>query len=277
MEGSVSNNSWFVRAVPLPEGRPVYVRSAIRMAPASETEDKSSWADRELRLHWVLGNMLGVVAGAAISGLLSYLVWDWTLAVVWSLGPRSDPLVSLSQQDDFWFWLAWIPYTIIVGIAQFLAIRKHIPGMSKWWLLLSMSSAVVSGALLSRVTRLDLQLDWLPVPDSDRIVSAICGAVAGGLIGAGQWVILRLYSTRARNWVIVYALVGAVAVLLAGSTEPLAHLDLTIECWGPPCRTAVLVPGWQLTAVIGFIAPIVTGFTLVNLLRHPASRAKRQA
>lgn len=103
------------------------------------------------------------------------------------------------------FWFQWVLVTAVswavgvlggvlfgavVGVAQWLVLRRHIP-RAGWWVLAStvgwFVALNVSGAL-------DRVLDWT--------LWYISGAVGGMAVGAAQWLVLRRRVARAGWWML---------------------------------------------------------------------------
>lgn len=121
---------------------------------------------------------------------------------------------------------------ILVGVFQWLVLRRYVTGSVRW-VLASLGAVAASGLVVLGVGSFDANLGW------------VAGAVLyGTLAGVLQWLVLRRQVARAGWWVLASTVGWVVALPLGDITGP---------------------PGW---AVYG----AVTGTLLVWLLRQRGPR-----
>jgi hypothetical protein len=141
----------------------------------------------------------------------------------------------------------------IAGVPQWLVLRPHLPAC-RWWMLASAVGAYVAFLVLEVI-----------VTNSALLVYAI----AGLLIGAAQWPVLRRRVPRAGSWVAASAigyLVGGAAALTIGT-----GLSGLVGAVNPTTANALAHTAPNLTG--GLLCGAITGLWLLRLLRRARARA----
>jgi hypothetical protein len=187
----------------------------------------------ELRfwLHWMLANIPAWVVGA-------FLFWALADKIVsFALGPGAVAAFGAVLG-------------LVVGTAQWLVLRRHVPGAG-WWV----AASVVAGAL------------GLAVSDALSHVGAVA-LVLGAVIGAVQWPVLRRWVGRAGWWVPANMAAWLAGRMIAWTVATFVSLTASgFFDWGLGLRTG-LVLGMALG---GMVACAITGGVFVWLLRGGAS------
>ena len=211
-------------------------------------------------MRWVLANTVGEALGLGITALVG-------VTVVSSLGKGTSVLVTLVLAA-----LAILAGTLIegtvVGTAQWLVLRRHLPGM-RWaaWAVATGAGVFLAWTLgMVPSTVLSLRApggqEAAPAEPSGMVVFGLAflmGLVLGPVLGFAQWLALRRFVSHAALWVPANALAWAfgMVVIFAGVGPATSggfglgaalSLALTLACAG---------------AVVG----ATHGFALVWMLR----------
>jgi hypothetical protein len=157
----------------------------------------------------------------------------------------------------------------ILGLAQSRVLRREIGGFApRDWI-----AATAAAAALAWAVGMPLGVFGEALPTPVLIASvAIAAVVLLTVIGGAQWLVLRLYVSRAELWVPANSLAW-----LLGLTVPFALMSLVDE--GDPA-VLIFAAGVASGLCMGLVVAAVTGLALVRLLRpgreaHPATAHAR--
>jgi len=178
-------------------------------------------------LQWVLASTVGVVVGMFTGAIF-----------VMSVLERYDV-----PREPVGYGLWGIVLGIVVGVLQWLVLRRRVSGAG-WWVLASAAAGYGTLRFLDAGPLESLSFGALL---SFTGVVALGGAVTGTL----QWLVLRGQVSRAGWWVLASTVGWALSVTVAKQFPP----------------------DGQDLVVIGAILGALTGGALVWLLRQPAKEA----
>lgn len=180
----------------------------------------------------------------SLTGPALRLWMSWT-GLTWLAFVSSLLLVEVGERSD----VSLVEGTIggvLVGLAQWLALRGHLPNAARW-----MVATVVSwGALtLFHIGA----LGWMAPGTPNLFFRGVLGVLYGGYVGAGlgvgQWLALRSQVEEAWRWVPLNAGIWAVAIalgwLIGGSLRLASNLFVS-EVIG-------LMVAWAAIAVLSGI------------------------
>ncbi len=221
-------------------------------------------AERSVWLRWVIATAIGSIIGGAMSG-----------AVVFGGETRfadvTSPMIgviAMASTDVVAFGL----YGAVIGIAQWLALRRAIARSGWWvaattggWAIAGIVSGALSGTFGGRLTGVG------PDAGSIGVAVSVAGSIAAlfFLPGTLQWLVLRRQARRAGWWVLAYA--GGFLVAVAVSF-PVMLIVGRAAGWNFPSAQA-----WSLAGLlVGLIDGAITGAVLVWLLRQPVTGAARE-
>jgi hypothetical protein len=187
-------------------------------------------------LKWVFASTLSVAAGAGVDlAILLAMAWlaDRSAGdALWSI--LGSNVIGAIVNGALWA-LFGAAAGAVVGIAQWLVLRKHVRP-SGWWVPATAAGWAVGAVALSTALYVD------------EVLAVVVGMVStGAAAGAAQWMVLRKRFHRTGWW----APAGAVAWIVAVAVA-----------WAAMRTVAGFVMGYITGA-------IMTGFVLVKLLRHP--------
>lgn len=112
--------------------------------------------------------------------------------------------------DFFWFL---VMTGLVVGVAQWLVLRRYLPGAG-WWILAS-----ALGWFLGTLVLITTQGITFPITDFLESVirlggviwlNVVDGTLYGAVLGVAQWLVLRRHSQYAGWWVLASSIGGAV-------------------------------------------------------------------
>lgn len=178
-----------------------------------------------------------------------------SLWLSWCLASATGGAVigALSAPTDFFWYLIMTGF--VVGVAQWLVLRRYLP-YAGWWILVS-----AFGWILGTVTSIMTREITAPIIEFFELISevqgvfwlnVVNGTVYGAVLGVTQWLVLRRHTQRAGWWVFASAIGGAVN----GGV-------------GAVCAAAIPFGGAALPYGAGWAgAGAVTGIVLVWLLHH---------
>ncbi len=190
---------------------------------------------------WVLASTVGLAVGNAVA-----------LAVFEAVGLTGGSHFSGGA-------VAFVLFGAVagasVGIAQWLVLRRHIPGAG-WWVLASTVGLPVGFAVGFAV------LEAVGLTGGSHFSGGagslvLFGAVAGASVGIAQWLVLRRYIPGAGWWVLA-SIVGSAAAFAVIFTVT-AGVEETVGYAGGG-------------AVGGALYGAITGAALVWLLRQPITQ-----
>ena len=148
---------------------------------------------------------------------------------------------------------------LIVGVAQWLVLRRYLP-YAGWWILASALGWILGSIVMLTIYGIIDQILGIRLPS--RILSpVVISTLYGAALGAAQWLVLRGHTQRAGWWVLISVVGGAVGWAVG------------VACPGIPFGSAALsfAPRWAVNgAVTNGVAwavnGAVTGIALVWLL-----------
>jgi hypothetical protein len=183
---------------------------------------KATRWDWGLWQRWVIANALGELVGlgaAAVAGVALLQLFEATLATFASLA-GAGVMILLGTFEG-----------VIVGLAQWLVLRRPFPAVSRrTWVLASAVGAFAAWTLgIIPSTLIDLGADaaGAPPPEmSDMLMytlAAAMGAVLGPILGIPQWLALRCHVRHAAWWIPANAAawaLGMPVVFIGASSAP---------------------------------------------------------
>jgi hypothetical protein len=213
-------------------------------------------SNARLWAHWVIANALAEVVGLGLVGAIAWLAFG-------AVGERPGAALVL----------AFAAFTValgsiegaVVGWAQSLVIRERIAGLEGWVRATVIGALVAwfAGMLPSTVMNLmphDPAASEPAIGEGARLaLAAGLGAVAGPVLAAFQFRVLRRYVGHAARWLAANALAWAVGMPVIFAGIHMAHSDAT------PIAMAGIVIG--TLAAAGAAVGAVHGLFLVHLLR----------
>ena len=149
---------------------------------------------------------------------------------------------------------------LVIGILQWLVLRRQLPRAS-WWILAS-----VLGFALAHVLG-----DTAPPPLGLPMTGGMFGAVAGALVGVPQWLVLRRRVPRAGWWVLASVGGWYAALSLFHGVGLSQSKGVLIALGGSFLHHA------GLGAMVGGVSAAITGIALVGLLRQSAAKTAAKA
>jgi hypothetical protein len=176
---------------------------------------------------------------------------------------KAGIVFSRAATDVAWVVYKAIPGAVlwgILGTAQWMALRKHIhrPG---GWVLASVLGGAVGGAAGEDVHEAVVGIVDNPIWKAWSgagmvVIEAVRQAVLWGIVGTGQWMVLRKRVHRCGWWVLASVVGGVVAGAGIGAAWALTEASAKVAI-----RAAA-------GAVTGIVAGLITGSALARLLRH---------
>lgn len=165
----------------------------------------------------------------------------------------------------------------VVGTAQWLVLRRPLPGM-RWraWVLATAVGAFVAwtlgmlpSTLLSTVSATQSSA---PTEPSNSVVyglAALMGLVAGAVLGTPQWLVLRRHVPRAALWIAANALAWAPGMVMAFVAANLL--------FATGIGISAVVLAIAALAAIGTVVGAIHGLVLIWLVRLRQSMASDTA
>lgn len=192
---------------------------------------------------WLLASTIGF-AISCIVALVGATLGGFVLAL--------GGFASVSGGFTLALALAGIDIGAMVGILQWLLMRRHVQA-SGWWILASAAGACVAFALGLAITG---------AGNGAWVLGAIVGGVVGGAaLGALQWLLLRKVVDQSQMWFWI----AASAVAWA--------LNLLFMAVAVNSAASAAVPGTGIVNVIiagivgALVASAVTGYALMRIMR----------
>ncbi|HZS07917.1 MAG TPA: hypothetical protein VFD58_23995 [Blastocatellia bacterium] len=202
---------------------------------------RAGW-DLRLWLRWVPANAIGEAGGLGLVALVAVML---ARTAERTTGPSAALLIASVTI------LAGAFEGVIVGVAQWLVLRRPLPELSRRaWVLATTGGALAAWALgMIPSTVISLQADAAatsPPEISDLLkysLAAIMGVALGPILGIPQWLVLRRHLQRAGWWVLANAVAWAVGMPLvfvgagsapagASGVEIAAIILATLACAG---------------------------------------------
>lgn len=150
-----------------------------------------------------------------------------------------------------------------VGLAQWLVLREPLPAIRRrMWLLATVSGAVVAwGVGMALGTSMGDAAAGAGPPSGWLLFggAAAIGAIAGVMLGAPQWLVLRRAVQRAGWWVAVHAIAWATGMLVA-------FLGMALIDENTPVSLVAAV-GAATGLAMGALVASMTGLALVWLVK----------
>lgn len=214
-------------------------------------------------------------------GSLGKLYGWWVLAstIGWIIGP----IVFLITAGQVANWigavLGFVGCGVVVGLAQWVVLRREIP-RAGWWILATAASIVLGLALIWGLLGL---VDFLSGPDgiaavdlSDRITTVtitaaglVLGLLLGGVLGMGQSKALPWHIADVGWWVLACAIGAVLDGVLGGNVLwRLGGADLVQRALHPTTPFFAAVGVALLAALCGPFKGIITGVVLVWLRKN---------
>jgi hypothetical protein len=193
----------------------------ILTQPTPQRLDLSRW-DWSLWRRWVVANALGELVGlgaTAVAGVALAQLFAATLTTFASLA-GAGAMILLGTFEG-----------VVVGLAQWLALRRPFPALSRRaWVLASAAGAFAAWTLgMIPSTLIDFGADAGAAPPagmSDTLMYALAaamGAALGPILGLPQWLALRPHARRAAWWIAANAAawtLGMPIVFIGASSAP---------------------------------------------------------
>jgi predicted Ser/Thr protein kinase len=179
-------------------------------------------------LWWFLASALGWAAG-----------WALAIAVIETIfrgfGFFPDPFV-LEMVAGAIFWAV---QGLVIGLAQWLVLRRHLPGMG-WWLPATVLGFAVVGSL-KWGQGMVLEETMMAIGEMGEAgpwiwtgLSIIPEGLTGLLIGLAQWPVLQNRLSKAGRWVLVNVLAWIVVAIVFGLLGiALGEIDEETGRWFP--------------------------------------------
>ena len=220
---------------------------------------RAQW-DWNLWFRWVLANAIGEVVGLGTAAVVG-------VGLAWTIEKTMGAFGSLAMAGVM--ILVGTLEGIVVGIAQWLVLRRPIQNMSwRVWVLATAIGAFVAWTLgmipsTLMATNTAAAAAAAPPPEMSDVVmyglAALMGAVLGPILGLPQWLVLRRHVQKAGWWVLANAAawaLGMPVVFIGASSAPPGGFGLGVVVVG-------IVTGASAGAVVG----AVHGLALVWLLQ----------
>lgn len=155
---------------------------------------------------------------------------------------------SMAAPTDFFWFL--VMTGLVIGVAQWLVLRRYLPGAG-WWILASAFGWFLGSlVLMTTVEIINPIADFLESVIRLGIWgSAVTMILYGTVLGAVQWLVLRRHTQRAGWWVLASVIGGAVggAVGAACSEIPFGSAALTYGvAWAGSGAVTGMVLVWLL-------------------------------
>ncbi len=219
-------------------------------APLTQPRTAGIWP------RWVAANALAEMIGLGLSGLLAMRLL-FADEARWGVAAGALLTILLSTLIE----------GASVGWFQWRVLRRALPGLTlvAWWLGTAAGALIAwtMGMLPSTLINMAEAGGGAPPPEISQwltlLLAAGLGAVAGPILGVGQWWVLRKHVARAWRWIPAQALAWA-----AGMPIIFQMMD-----WISPgaftAQDALIVLGMLLLA--GGVVGALHGWVLVRIVR----------
>ncbi len=219
-----------------------------------QTIPPAALARRTLWLKWVLANALASALAVAPVFIAGH--------VIEAPGAGTDPAVAETIVVVLNLLLR-IVVAILVGMLQWLALRRYVRWANQWWLVTSIGS-IVSGFLAPYAA-----FAVLGARPSTLSYNALTAPVNAAVVGIFQCFVLHKHVRRAGWWVLASIAAWTVAERLGLYAGFYVALYAGAAAGGLGQDFSALVFSASLAAVVGALASSITGIVLVWLRRHP--------
>jgi hypothetical protein len=214
-------------------------RPAIPAAAGAEELPAPGW---RFGLAWFVASALASMAG-----------WALGIQMAEAVGRALGPMVDIALLEAAAGAASWGAVGLLVGLAQWLLLRRHLRGMWRW-VVATVAGFLVVGSIkwaqgllvdpiMQSVFSWLEEIDWEEMGFALGIVAAlITEGLTGLLIGLAQWLALQDRVVRAARWLPVSSGAWAGAGLLLSSlTAILGPLDEEIGFWVAPLIANIVV------------------------------------
>jgi len=171
-------------------------------------------------------------------------------------GLLPEPLVlEMVAGATFWALLG-----LVLGIAQWLVLRRHLPGVG-WWVPATLAGCAVVGSLKWGQGMVMEQV-MMSLGDMGGVgpwvwigLSSIPDGLTGLVIGLAQWLVLQNRLPRAGRWVLINVVAWIIAAIVFGLLGlALGEIDEETGRWLP--------------TLVGQVLAIITALGMARLLSH---------
>ncbi len=177
-----------------------------------------------------------------------WLTWS---GLTWLAFLISLLFVEVGERSDI-AWLEGLMGGTLIGLAQWLVLRRHFQSAYRWIVLSAFSWGALAGLNIGAI-------GWMAPDTPSLLVRALFGLFYGSyvglILGIGQWGVMRYQVVRAWRWIPLSAGIWAVAIafgwLIGGALRLFSHLFIS-EVIG-------LMVAWIAVAAL-------SGLALVGLL-----------
>jgi hypothetical protein len=200
---------------------------------------------------------------ARLTSGISPALWLWWIAVCTAGGILVG---ALFVPGDFFVHL--IARGFILGAAQWLVLRRYLPG-ALWWILATGLGLIIA-SMISTLPPISDVIESIHTGLYERFglwevfwINPIREAVIWGLVGVGQWIVLRRYPGAA--WWIPLSVVGGAVLGVAAATTCYVVCDELNQLSRLPLPTVVtngvswalygVVTGWLLLRIFSAEKP----------------------
>ena len=247
LEAAVTGRPARPREAPGPVAAPVPPRSTRRAVarPASRPAARPQALPapgRGFGLVWFVASALASMAG-----------WALGIQMAEAVGRALGPIVDIALLEAAAGAASWGAVGLLVGLAQWLLLRRHLRGMWRW-VVATVAGFVVVGSIkwaqgllvepiMHNVFSWLEEIDWEEMGFALGIVAAlITEGLTGLLIGLAQWLALQDRVVRAARWLSVSSGAWAGAGLLLSSlTAILGPLEEETGFWVAPLIANIVV------------------------------------
>jgi len=209
---------------------------------------------------WVLANIAGDMVGFGLAAAVAMGIAQlfqraqgWQQALVFMFSIMVVGLVEGSA----------------VGLAEWLALRRALPCMARGdWVIATVAGAIcawAAGMLIG--TRLGEGIALPGTPLTSAVVVVSIGAIAGVVLSAFQWLVLRWAVEGAGWWVPAHAGAWALGMMVAFAGTSAIQDDT------PVARVAFV--GAATGLAMGALVAAITGLVLVRALRPRSTLVDR--
>jgi hypothetical protein len=213
-------------------------------------------------LLWVGGNVTAFALGA--------LVGDIVEGLLLQLGPETRPILAIEGRVEAAGAIGY-PASIagglvagtLLGITQSLVLRPYFkPRLARKWLFVTILGVTIRWLVIFLISQSLIGLvvdDNIAGPCVLYTLLALAGAIAGLAVGLPQSVLLAEKVHHPRWWVLANTAGPIATALLIGLSLSVARENVFRD---------------YSIIVAGLIGGIVTGTTLIDLLKHPVPGAE---
>ena len=209
---------------------------------------------RPLVRNWIAANALGEILGLGLAAIVAIAV-----AQAHAFPPAEELLVVTAA-----FLVIGAYEGAVVGAAQWLVLRRVLPGIgARSWITATMAGAVIAW-MLGRIPSALADAGASPGAEPPMAIilplSAAAGAVLGVILGGAQWFVLRDHVPRARLWIGANALAWAAGMPMIFLAAGIAGPDMSTFAIAAIVLVAVGIAGVVVGAIEGaFLIRLTVG------------------